>query len=260
MYEARLIQGSLLKMIIESVRELVTDANLDCSESGISMQAMDSSHVSLCALMIRSDGFDHYRCDRSLSLGLSMANISKILKCAGNQDTVTLKAEDTADSLTIMFESPNQDRISDFELKLMDIDSEHLGIPKTEYNCMIQMPSAEFARIMKDLAVIGDTCTIACDKDGVNFSVSGDLGKGNIMVRNNTSVDKEEDKVTVTMEEPVTLQFALRYLALFTKATPLGPVVSISMTPDNPVVVEYPIDTFGYVRYYLAPKIDEADE
>lgn len=70
----------------------------------------------------------------------------------------------------------------------------------------------------------------------------------------------DQDKVTVTMEEPVTLKFALRYLALFTKATPLGPVVTISMTPDNPVVVEYPIDTFGYVRYYLAPKIDEADE
>lgn len=69
-----------------------------------------------------------------------------------------------------------------------------------------------------------------------------------------------QDKVTVTMEEPVKLKFALRYLALFTKATPLGPVVTISMTPDNPVVVEYPIDTFGYVRYYLAPKIDEADE
>lgn len=62
-----------------------------------------------------------------------------------------------------------------------------------------QMPSAEFARIMKDLAVIGDTCTIACDKDGVNFSVSGDLGKGNIMVRNNTSVDKEE----VSQPDPV---------------------------------------------------------
>ena len=45
---------------------------------------------------------------------------------------------------------------------------------------------------MKDLAVIGDTCTIACDKHGVKFSVSGDLGKGDIMVRNNSSVDKEE--------------------------------------------------------------------
>lgn len=69
-----------------------------------------------------------------------------------------------------------------------------------------------------------------------------------------------KDKVTVAMEEPVTLQFALRYLTLFTKATPLGPVVTISMTPDNPVVVEYPIDTFGYVRYYLAPKIDDQEE
>lgn len=62
------------------------------------------------------------------------------------------------------------------------------------------------------------------------------------------------------MEEPVKLTFALRYLILFTKATPLGTTVTISMTPDNPVVVEYPIDTFGYVRYYLAPKIDDTDE
>lgn len=112
MYEARLIEGALLKKIIDAVRELVTDANLDCSESGISMQAMDSSHVSLCALMIRSDGFDHYRCDRSLSLGLSMANIAKILKCAGNKDTVTLKTEDSADTLTIMFESEGKPLLS----------------------------------------------------------------------------------------------------------------------------------------------------
>lgn len=64
----------------------------------------------------------------------------------------------------------------------------------------------------------------------------------------------------MTMEEPVKLKFALRYLALFTKATPLGPIVTISLTPENPVMVEYPIGTFGYVRYYLAPKIDDNEE
>ena len=35
-----------------------------------------------------------------------------------------LQAEDTGDSVTFLFESPNQERHSDFELKLMDIDSE----------------------------------------------------------------------------------------------------------------------------------------
>ena len=59
------------------------------------------------------------------------------------------------------------------------------------------------------------------------------------------------------MQEPVSLNLAIRYLNLFTKATSLGPTVTISMSPDVPVVVEYPIDNLGWIRYYLAPKIDE---
>ena len=51
----------------------------------------------------------------------------------------------------------DQDKISDFEMKLMDIDSEHLGIPETEYEAIIRMPSSEFARICRDLSSIGDT-------------------------------------------------------------------------------------------------------
>jgi len=61
--------------------------------------------------------------------------------------------------------------------------------------------------------------TISCIKEGVKFSVSGDLGKGNVTVRNSTTADKEEDQVRITMEEPVTLTFALRYLSLFSKVS-----------------------------------------
>ena len=51
MFEARLLQGSLLKKILESIKDLVTEANFDCNSSGISLQAMDSSHVSLVAMV-----------------------------------------------------------------------------------------------------------------------------------------------------------------------------------------------------------------
>jgi proliferating cell nuclear antigen PCNA len=50
MFEARLVQGSLLKKVLESIKDLVTDANFDCSQNGFALQAMDSSHVSLVAL------------------------------------------------------------------------------------------------------------------------------------------------------------------------------------------------------------------
>ena len=146
-----------------------------------------------------------------------------MLKCAGNDDIITMKADDEGDTVTFMFENESafggvggdeeapgekgapascphtasscggtrggaprcalapspyppllwcasvtvallppfstaaeQDKISDFELKLMDIDSEHLGIPDTEYLATVKMPSAEFQRICRDLSSIGD--------------------------------------------------------------------------------------------------------
>ncbi|CAM9168560.1 unnamed protein product [Chrysoparadoxa australica] len=259
MFEGRITEGSLLKKIVEAIRELVDNANLDVTENGISMQAMDSSHVALCSLQLRNDGFDHFRCDRQLSMGLSMVNISKVLKCAGNNDIITLKSEDNPDSLTLMFESAGESRISDFELKLMDIDSDHLGIPETNYMCTVKMPSGEFMRIVRDLQVIGDTCVISCTKEGIKFAVEGDLGSGKVMVRQNAAA-KEEERVTIHMEEPVSLTFALGYLGKFTKATPLGDKVTICMAPDVPMVVEYDIETFGFVRYFLAPKIEDEEE
>jgi proliferating cell nuclear antigen len=45
-----------------------------------------------------------------MSLGLNLTNMGKILKCAGNEDVVTLKSQDDGDMLTVMFESPNQVR------------------------------------------------------------------------------------------------------------------------------------------------------
>ena len=108
MLELRLVQGSLFKKIIEAIKDLVTDANFDCSSSGFSMQAMDSSHVALVALLLRSEGFEHYRCDRNISMGVNLNNMSKMLKCAGNDDIITIKADDGSDTITLMFETPSK--------------------------------------------------------------------------------------------------------------------------------------------------------
>lgn len=140
----------------------------------------------------------------------------------------------------------------------MEIDNEQLGIPDTPYKSTIQMPAEEFQRIVRDLQVLGDTCTISCTKEGVRFTVAGSIGTGNILTRTNSS-DKPEEQVIVDMEEPVELNFALRYLNFFTKATPLSKQVVISMSPEVPVVVEYPIEDVGHIKFYLAPKIDDGD-
>eukprot|EP01096_Ripella_sp_DP13-Kostka_P016525 TRINITY_DN807_c0_g1_i1.p1 TRINITY_DN807_c0_g1~~TRINITY_DN807_c0_g1_i1.p1 ORF type:complete len:262 (+),score=161.89 TRINITY_DN807_c0_g1_i1:79-864(+) len=260
MFEAKLQQASLLKKILESIKDLVNDANFDCSSEGIALQSMDSSHVSLVAMLLRSQGFVEYRCDRNIALGINLGSMSKILKCAGNDDSVTIKADDEGDKVTFIFENPKGDKVSTFELKLIEIDSETLSIPETDYKAVVSVPASDFQKVCRDLTILGDTVSISCTKGSIRFSVSGDLGSGNTELRQTTDIDsKPEETVTISLEEPVNLSFALRYLNFFTKATGLANTVTLSISPDIPVMLEYPMTDLGYVRYYLAPKIDEEE-
>lgn len=68
--------------------------------------------------------------------------MSKILRCAGAEDTVTLRAWDNPESVTFIFESPNKDKLAEYEMKLINMDQEHLGIPvKSFYIKLISIAS-----------------------------------------------------------------------------------------------------------------------
>jgi proliferating cell nuclear antigen len=108
MFYAKLKEGNLLKKLIESIKDLVTDINLDITGSGISLQAMDSSHVALVTLNLNYDGFEDYRCDKQMTLGINITQLSKIMKCAGNDDTIILRAEDEPNYLNITFENQSK--------------------------------------------------------------------------------------------------------------------------------------------------------
>ena len=220
MFEAKLNDGTPLKKLFEAMKDLFKEVNFECNDNGISCQAMDSSHVCLCSVLLRSDAFDPYRCDRSVTLGIDCTVMSKMLRCAGNDESICLRAEDSPDNVTLIFEKPNQERVSKFEMKIMDIDSEHLGIPDQDYDAVIKMPSQEFTRIIRDLSQFGDTVTIACTKDGIRFSCSGDTGTGSITLRNSSSIDSNEDsEVSIELKEAVTQTYAMRFLILFGKVS-----------------------------------------
>jgi proliferating cell nuclear antigen len=98
---------------------------------------MDSSHVALVSLNLSQDGFEHFRADTNMVLGVSIANLSKVMKLADNSDTITLQAEQDASHLKITFENPKSERTTTFNLNLITLDSEHLAIPEIEYSSIV---------------------------------------------------------------------------------------------------------------------------
>lgn len=174
MLEARLEQANLLKkvssrpacdlalylfshQVVDAIKDLVQDCNFDCNDSGVALQAMDNSHVALVSMMLKAESFSPFRCDRNIALGINLSSLMKVLRCAQNEDILTLKAEDAPDVVNLQFESAESDRISVYDIKLRDIDQEHLGIPETEYAATITMPSAEFQRICRDLMALSES-------------------------------------------------------------------------------------------------------
>jgi proliferating cell nuclear antigen len=142
---------------VDAIKDLVQDCNFDCNDSGIALQAMDNSHVALVSMLLRSEAFSPFRCDRNIALGINLGSLTKVLRAAQSEDILTLKAEDAPDVVNLVFENASSDRISEYDIKLMDIDQEHLGIPETEYAATITMPAAEFQRICRDLSALSES-------------------------------------------------------------------------------------------------------
>jgi proliferating cell nuclear antigen len=95
---------------------------------------------------------------------------------------------------------------------------------------------------------------IEATKEGVKFSCQGDIGSGSVTIRQHTSVDKPDQNVSIALSEPVALTFSLKYLVNFCKATSLSSQVTLCLSQEVPLLVEYGLGS-GHLRFYLAPKV-----
>lgn len=231
--------GSVFVKIIDGIKDLCNEGNIDFSEQGMQMQVMDAAHVSLCSMLMRTNLFKSYKCPDAISLGVNFKTLSMMLKGAKG---LTLKS--TGDTLEVTVQK--QTGTSRYTMNLMDIDSEHLAVPDTEYQAICVLPSTTFGRVMKDMSDFSDTCTMHIGET-LTFSASGDIGK----------VEWKADDCKCNLLSAVDAsQFALRYMCLFSKCA-VSPKVLLSMSPDMPLCLTFPIETCGYMRFYLAPKTVE---
>ena len=217
---------------------------------------MDTSHVALVSLNLSMEGFESYRCDQNIVLGININNLSKVMKLADPADSITLSADQDPSTLKITFDNPKTQRSTEFALNLITLDVEHLSIPDTEYSSLITINSNEFSKICKELQSLSESLTISTQADHVQLSVEGAAGSGFIKLTNNDS-DRKEDQTLIEVEEAVTQQFALNYLNLFNKASSLSSFTRLCLHQEQPLVTEFKIDSLGVLKYYLAPKISD---
>ena len=257
MFEARFPNAILLKRILDAIKDLVQDVNWLCTEDGIELQSMDAAHVALVSFTILPDACTVYRCTELHRLGMNVNNLAKIVKCAENDDSVLLRLSKDTSKLEIQFESKNGSRRHDFQMALMDIDSEHLNIPDVEYTCSVKMPSAEFSRLTRDMASFGEITTLSVQEGSLKATTLGDGGQSSIVIKQDKTSKATKLWTEIDCSETTEMMFALKYLVAFTKAQNIADQVSLFFLKGSPLYVSYDMEDKGSVGFYLAPRQDE---
>lgn len=248
-----------LRKIFEGVSDIVSQAEIKVTFDGLYIQAMDTMHVSMVDIFLKSASFESFRCDKEIMLGVPLPYILKIFRSLSVDETssVLLSAEDEATDLNIVCEDANSTKKYSYKLKLLDLKTEEYNVPNLEHDVTIELSSAELQRITKTLGAFGDVLCITATEKGVLFTQKSDVGDSEAFFSLSENIDNIERKeFTATVLRDASVSIPYKYLAIFGKFSALSTNVMIGLSSNAPLYISTS-SPMKHLRYYIAPRLDE---
>lgn len=249
------IQGGAIRTLFEVLKEIVHDVSLQFDSSGIRLLTMDGARCALISMKLRADSFEEFHCDGKYTVGVNVASMFKLVRTTGSHDTITLYMLPSASNeLGITIQNADKNSLTDFRLKLLDVDSEEITIPDVEFDSVITMPSAYFQRLCRDALNLADHMTIRSQGNTLTLSCSGDFA------RQETQIGQADAGMAICSRPDagrVEGKFSLKYLSLFCKASSLCNTLELYLKESFPLIMKYNIASLGEVKFVLAPSADE---
>jgi len=250
-FEIKTIQSSIIKTLIEALKEILNDTVIEINHDCIKIVTMDNSHIILVHLKLSADKFEHYSCTKPISIGINMLNLYKIIKTVNNNDILTLFVnENNLNHLGIKIENMDKNTKTTYFLNLLDLNNEQFDIPEVQFNSVITLPSNDFQKLMRDMNNIADYVEIKNVDNKFILSCEGDFC-------NQETVLSDTDLVIINNGDPNDIiqgNFNLKYLVLFTKCTNLSNNVELFLRNDYPLIIKYNVASLGEVKLCLSPQ------
>jgi len=250
--EVKTISGSMFKILLESLKAVLNDANLVFSEKGLTMLAVDTNLKTLVHLFMDASSFEYYYCKERLLLGVDINLLHKLIKTNKMNDTLCfIHRESQRDKLIVCFENQEKGSKVVHEMPLMAL-KEYRIEDKIEFNMPPpEINSVDFQNICRDMASLGTTrMEIQIVGDEISFISKDGQTKPRQTLRIQTQGEADH-----SMYEMARGVFDLKYLQSFAKATNLGPRVKLYLQSGNPIIIEYNLNAnMGVLKFMLSPE------
>lgn len=241
-----LAEPKYLKDSISIISELVNEARFKVTREAIELVAMDPANVAMVIFKLLSTNFVEYEVDKDQEIGLNLNNLKQVLKRAKANDVVSLELVDNKLQVTLRGSTKRA-----FSLPILKMDEKEQKVPELSFPLSIMVNSEVLNEAVEDVDIIGESVSLAADKELFTVAAEGDLSKAKIEIRPSDQV-----AITTTLENTAKAKYSIEYLKKMIAGSKIASQVRIQFNDDYPLRLEYKSVDKVLLAFILAPRVE----
>lgn len=251
-----LAKADTFAAIFQHIKLMTESINILFENERMYIQSIDSSRISIFEIELPKTWFSEYTksTTSTITLGVRVSVLYKILNSREKMQNINISYEDNSDALDIHFYSETKMEFDKrFEIPLIDIEYEIMSIPDIDYSAEFTLDSSNFANLINQLKIFGDTMDITCSEDNIIlYSNSHENGKMSAEIK----ID-DLDMFSINEGDILNLSFSLIHLHNICLYNKISKHIEIKLCNDYPMKIIYILSGCeeSKMMFYLAPKI-----
>lgn len=272
-YELKTLQTSTFKSLIESLKEILVEVNIETTPTGMKIVANDEKRGITVFLYLHSSKFEYYFCqhkkqeskkNNGIHMGISMNNFYKSIKCLNNNSTLTLYINiESPNEMGIIIDNNDLKTTTTYTMKLLDIDIKEFKFSDIKFDAVVYISSNIFQKICRDMNNIGDKITITAHSRKLILSCN-DISAKDEAISQETVINESSEymQFIIVNKDIISGYYLLKDILSFTKCSNIsgGGLMKLYMKNDCPLVIEYDVGGLGTMKLCINSVVEQSPD
>lgn len=255
--EIRTMAGPTFKNLLDTLKAVLSEANIIISDKGWKISAVDSHKHAYVHLFMEASSFQFFHCKQRMVIGIDMDQLHKSVKGNSTNDLISFIVRNEEPKIfEVSYENSQTGEKTIDRLPIRTLQEYNIR-DTIEFKVAAEISSHVFQKLCRDMiAQSADFIEIMVKRNKLTFiNKNGPTTKiKEIPLPNHPMQDGESQPV----QEEASGIFSLKFLKYFTKAASLSPKVKLYLKDYCPLLCEYSVSGLGTLRYMLS--CEELDE
>jgi proliferating cell nuclear antigen len=236
-------EARYFKEIVDALSKIVDEVALQFQKDRLKITAMDISNIALIDIEIPSEAFPEFTVESPLNIGVSVANLNKILKKAKKGDRLTIEGNEENVELTLLSSIKRS-----YKFRNLDVKPPEIPLSNLEFNVDARLIASSLKDAVKDVEEVAEKIEFEASE---NELVVRGRGAGSVEAKYGMG---SPALISLSVREKSKSSYQVSYISSVIGLSKISDTIALRFSNDSPLQLEFSLGT-GRVLFLLAPAL-----